>query len=89
MQILTISLCHKEIGNVSSYGILVANCIAAKDFLEPVARSGSVKWTGRQTYVLALIKARSQFCLLIIETISGANLPPSFKRPIWVAARIP
>lgn len=43
MQNLTISLCHKEIGNVSSDAILVTDCIAAKDFLEPVATSGSVK----------------------------------------------
>ncbi len=41
------------------------------------------------TYILPFTNARSQFCLLIIEIISGAALPSSFRRPTCVAARVP
>jgi len=42
-----------------------------------------------RSYVRALTKARSQFCRLIMEIISGAALPTSLRRPTWWAAKRP
>ena len=41
------------------------------------------------TYLRALTNARSQFCLLIMDIISGAARPSSLSRPTWVAAKMP
>lgn len=42
-----------------------------------------------QTYTLALVKARSQFCLLTIEIISGVFFFSSFSLATCVAASVP
>ena len=62
--------------------VLVADSIAAEYLLQS-AVGQAMKYVSlvQMTYVLALISARSQFCLLIIEIISGAAFPSSFNRP--------
>lgn len=45
-----------------------------------LTHSGSIHST---TYVRAFTNARSQFCLLIMEIISGAALPSSLSLPTW------
>ncbi len=42
LQSLTICLRHKQVGNMSSNAILITDCVAAKDFLQPVTKSGIV-----------------------------------------------
>ena len=71
-----VSLCHKEIRNMSPNPIFVANSIASKHFLKPIENQIELQKPQRpDTYVLELMSARSQFCLLIIEIISGAAFP--------------
>jgi hypothetical protein len=83
-----VGLRDEKIGDVSTDTILVTNSIASKDLLEPdLVVSENIQ--GKRAHLRALISARSQFCRLIIEIISGAALPWSNSRPTWVAARSP
>lgn len=84
-----IGLRDEQVGNVSANTILIADSISSKDLLKTIKVSSAHRKLLQDTHFLALIKARSQFCLLIIEIISGAALPSSFNRPTWSAARSP
>ena len=72
-----------------SDSVLIRYCISTKHFLQSAHSQYNIMQALGTTYVRALINALSQFCLLIIEIISGAALPSSFRRPTWWAARIP
>lgn len=70
-----ISLSDKQICDMPSNMILIAYSITSEYLLQARAWStkGWVRNQGSQApYVLALTRALSQFCLLIIEIISGA-----------------
>lgn len=56
--------------------------IAVSIYPKEKARAG-------QTYTLALVKARSQFCLFTIEIISGVFFFSSFNLATCVAASVP
>jgi hypothetical protein len=84
-----VGLSHKQIGNMPSNAILVRDSVSTKHFLEAMGKLAASYRSSQSTYVRALIRARSQFCLLIMDIISGAALPSSFSLPTWTAARIP
>lgn len=59
-----VGLHHKQVGHMASDVILVAGSIATKDFLETntnVSKANQKKSQNRETYVLELARARSQF----------------------------
>lgn len=87
-----ICLGYEQIGDVSSNMVLVTCGVTAKDLLESrVTRQHLTKkpLDRRDTYTRAFTSARSQFCRLTIEIISGTALPSSFSRATCVAARVP
>lgn len=84
-----VRLCHEQIGHMSSNSIFIAHCVTSKDLLQAIGNQSRLLIDRITTHIRAFSKARSQLCLLIIEIISGAALPASFRRPTWVAARIP
>lgn len=75
-----ICLRNEEVGYVTTDMVFITSSIATEDFLE--TKKGQLEYVrkGRATYVRALANARSQFCLLIIEIISGVDLPASLRR---------
>lgn len=78
-----VGLSNKQVRHVPTNTILIRHSVSTKHFLEPIAKSIIASVNMVHTYVRALIRARSQFCLLIMEIISGAALPSSFNRPTW------
>lgn len=80
-----VGLRDKQVRHVPANAIFVRYCISTEHLLEPVLESVNAPLNKHNcsTYVRALIRARSQFCLLIMEIISGAALPSSFSRPTW------
>ena len=73
---------HKEIRDMSTNVILVADSIASKYLLKPASQIYQYCTNrGTDAYVRAFAKARSQFCLLIMEIISGAAFPASLSFP--------
>ena len=75
-----ICLRNEEVGYVTANMVFIAGSIATEDLLQ--TEKGQLKYvkSGWATYVRALANARSQFCLLIIEIISGVDLPSSLRR---------
>jgi len=78
-----ICLRDKQVRHMPADAVFVRHCIATEDFLKPFHRSVKASKLVCCTYVRALTKARSQFCLLIMEIISGAALPSSLSLPTW------
>lgn len=77
-----VRLRDEQIRHVPSNVVFVAHGVATKDLLQSAIRSASPSPSNRsRTYILAFTSARSQFCLLIMEIISGATLPSSFSLP--------
>lgn len=77
-----ICLCDKQVRHVPANVVLVTHSIAAENFLKSafvLARYSTNRFNS--TYTLAFTSALSQFCLLIMEIISGATLPSSFSLP--------
>lgn len=86
-----IGLSDKQVRHMSSDVVLITDGVASKDFLQPATGLATTPIVMREniTYTRAFTRALSQFCLLIIEIISGAALPSSFRRPTCNAARMP
>jgi hypothetical protein len=76
-----VRLGHEKVRHMPSNTVLVRDGVSAKHFLEPGASQQCLQSGHINTYVRALTRARSQFCLLIMEIISGAALPSSFNLP--------
>ena len=78
-----VRLRDEEIRHMPSNLILITNGVATKHLLETATLVSHLSQIqpSINTYVLAFTSARSQFCLLIIEIISGAALPSSFNLP--------
>lgn len=77
-----VCLCNEQIRHMPANAILIRDRVSTKHLLKP--KSGVRLWFGGiegKTYVRELISARSQFCLLIMEIISGAALPSSLSLP--------
>ena len=86
-----VCLRDEQIRHMAANVVLIADRVAAEDFLKSASSLVSTFPFASKisTYVLALISARSQFCLLIILIISGAALPSSFSLPTWCDAKMP
>lgn len=67
--------------NTSCSLVVVSNCSNLQ--LRMVLLRKELRATPGNTHILEFTNARSQFCLLIIEIISGAALPSSFNLPTW------
>lgn len=80
-----VGLSHKQVCDMSSNRVLITDSVTSKYFLQAEIRSVMAEErerdVGLYAYVRALIKALSQFCRLIMDIISGAAFPSSFKRP--------
>lgn len=76
-----VCLRDKQVRYVSANAVLVRDCVSTENLLKSVHRLADATKVMFRTYVRALTRARSQFCLLIIEIISGAALPSSFSLP--------
>lgn len=85
-----VRLRDEQICHVAADAVLVADGISTKYFLQAVSSQRARRLQViRRAHILALTNARSQFCLLIMEIISGAALPSSLSLPTCVAARMP
>lgn len=88
-----VRLHHKQIGHMASDMIFVAGGITTKHFLETNGRVSEschrCQKKDKKTYIRELANARSQFCRLIMEIISGVALPASLRRATCTAAKVP
>lgn len=78
-----VCLRHKQIRYMSPDTVLIRDCVPSKHFLEsnsPLAHATQTH-DATLTYVRELTRARSQFCLLIMDIISGAAFPSSLSLP--------